>query len=207
MLRIQSERCDASRAGFSLVELIGVLAILVIRGVLIIPRILNRGGTVHAAGAANQAQVDQVLASVQAIKAAAAQHCARFGSLVSRNGTPFTVSGSYHKYDSVLLSEQLLDRPFRVRLGAGATVRLVHVAGGGAFDLDGRGARGIAGVGYVLEVVIPGLSEDEARALNDGLDGPGLGANPGEEDTRGKVTYHGGGPGEPPEVHIDIMHE
>ena len=60
---------------------------------LIVPRISHRANPARAVGAVNQAQVDQVLASVQAVKAAAEQHRARFGSLASRNGTPFDVAG------------------------------------------------------------------------------------------------------------------
>ncbi len=216
MVKYRTWRCDPVRGGFSFVELIGVLAILVILAVLIVPRISNRAKPARTVGAVNQAQVDQVLASVQAIKTAAAQHCARFGSLASRNGTPFPVAGSYDRYDAILLSEQLLDQPFRVRLGTGATVRLLNVSGRsvstglgfveGAFDAGGRGAGGVAGASYVLEAVIWGVSEKEAKALNDALDGPALGANPGGDDSRGQVTYRGGDPAQPREVHIYITH-
>ena len=51
------------------------------------------------------------------------------------------------------------------------------------------------------------MSEKEAKALNDGLDGPALGANPGEDDSRGMVTYRGGDPAQPREVHIYITHQ
>ena len=193
------------------------MAVLAILATLIVPRVSNRANPARVVGAVNQAQVDQVLASVQAVKAAAAQHCARFGSLASRNGTAFPVGASYDNYDAILLSEQLLDQPFRVSLGTGATIRLLNVAGHsfssrlgfveGVYDLDGRGANGVAGASYVLEAVISGVTENEARALNDALDGPALGANPGEDDTRGKVTYRGGEPAQPRDVHIYITHQ
>jgi type II secretory pathway pseudopilin PulG len=205
------------RGGFSFVELIGVLAILAILATLVIPRIAKRSSPARTLSAVNQAQVDQVLASIQSIKTAAAEHCARFGSLASRNGTAFSVPASFDNYDSILLSEQLLDRPFGVRLGTAATVRLVNVSGRsasrrlgfveGAYDLDGRGAGGVAGASYLLEAVIRGVTEADAKALNDALDGPALGANPGQDDSRGKVTYRGGDPAQPREVHIYITHQ
>jgi hypothetical protein len=65
----------------------------------------------------------------------------------------------------------------------------------------------MAGTSYVLEAVISGVTENEAKALNDGLDGPALGANLGEDDSRGKVTYRGGDPAKPREVHIYITHQ
>jgi prepilin-type N-terminal cleavage/methylation domain-containing protein len=212
-----SWRRDSARGGFSFIELIGVLAILAILAMLIVPRVSNRMSPARAVGAVNQAQVDQVLASVQAIKSAAAQHCAHFGSLASRSGTPFAVPASYDNYDAVLLSEQLLDQPFRARLGRGATVRLLNITdrsfgsrlgfAEGAYDLGGGGASGVAGASYVLEAVISGVTEQEAKALNDGLDGPALGVNSSEDDTRGQVTYRGGAPAQPREVHIYIMRQ
>jgi hypothetical protein len=52
-----------------------------------------------------------------------------------------------------------------------------------------------------------GVTEEEAQALNDALNGRNLGADPGEDDARGKVTYRGGAPAQPREVHIYITHE
>ena len=42
-----------------------------------------------------------------------------------------------------------------------------------------------------------------AQQLNDAS----LGANPGEDDTRGRVTYRGGDPAQPREVHIYITQQ
>ena len=216
--RALSTSVDASedaRAAFSLVELIGVLAILVILASLIIPRISKQATVTRGVQAVRGAQILQVLTAVQALKTAATEHCARFGSLASRNGTPFAVATSYDNYDSILLSEQLLERPFAVRLGTRAVVRLVNVSGLSAANLaagsagvyypDGGGPAGTAGASYLLEAVISGVAESEARALNDALDGPGLGANPGEGDRRGSVTYQGGTPADSREVHICIL--
>jgi competence protein ComGC len=217
MVKSQTRQGNPVRGGFSFVELIGVLAVLAILACVVLPRISHQANPAHVAGAVNQAQVDQVLASVQAIKTAAAQHCARFGSLASRKGTPFPVAATYDQYDAILLSEQLLDRPFWAKLGTRATVRLLKVnrsswAGRlgfveGVYDLSGRGGNDVAGAAYVLEAVISGVTEAEAEALNDGLDGPALGANAGEDDSRGKVTYRGGDPARPREVHIYITHQ
>ena len=47
---------------------------------------------------------------------------------------------------------------------------------------------------YFLEAVILGVTEKDGKALNNGLDRPSLDANPGEDDSRGKVTYRGNDP-------------
>ena len=60
---------------------------------------------------------------------------------------------------------------------------------------------------YFLEAVILGVTEKGGKALNNGLDGPALGANPGEDDSRGKVTYRGDDPAKPREMHIFITHQ
>ncbi len=199
-----------------MIELIGVVAVLVIIGALLLPRVMKLASPARTVAEVNQARVAEALASVQAVGTAATEHCARFGSLASRNGAPFPVPTVYDRFDEVLVSEQLLDRPFAVRLGSGATLRLVNVSGlsaatrvdgaGGAYDLNGRGANGITGASFVLEAVVSGVTDAEAKALNDGLDGPALGARPGEDDCRGKVTYRGGEPAQPREVHIHITH-
>jgi type II secretory pathway pseudopilin PulG len=204
-----------ARAAFSLVELIGVLAVLVILASLIVPRISKQAAVTRSVQAVSGAQLQQVLTAVQAIKTAATEHCARFGSLASQNGTPFAVATSYDNYDSILLSEQLLDRPFAVKLGTRAVVRLVNVSGllaasraagaAGVYYPEGGGASGSSGASYLLEAVISGVPDSDAKALNDVLDGPGLGANPGEDDRRGSVTYRGGNPDNLREVHISIL--
>jgi hypothetical protein len=58
-----------------------------------------------------------------------------------------------------------------------------------------------------LEAVILGVTEKDGKALNNGLDRPALDANPGEDDSRGKVTYRGNDLFQPREVHIFITHQ
>ena len=201
---------------FSLIELIGILAVLVIVASLLLPRILHSSKTVRVVEGVNNARVADALAAVRAVQTAAVEHYARFGSLASRSGVAFPVAASYDKYDAILLSEQLLDRPFAVKLGSGAIVRLVNVSAlsastgvdgsGGAYDLDGRGNNSISGASHVLEAVVSGVTEPEAKALNDGLDGPALGASLGEADRRGRVAYAAFPQGALGQVCIYIIH-
>jgi hypothetical protein len=207
--------------GVSLIELIGVLAVLAIVAGLLLPRILKPVSHAESGSqAVNLARVDEALMNLEAVRSATAEHCARFRSLASRSETPVPVAGSLDHFDGILLSEGLLDKPFNVRLGSSAQVRLVNIsrlsaatpvdARNGAYDLSGHGRNDLAVATYVVEAVLFGVSAAEARALNDRLDGPSLGAKDGESadmDIRGKVVYVPTPPGDKREVHIYIMHQ
>jgi hypothetical protein len=205
--------------GVSLLELIGVLAILAIVAGLLLPRILKPVSSAESGSqAVNLARVDEALMNLEAIRSATVEHCARFRSLASRSETPVPVADSLDHFDGILLTEGLLDKPFNVRLGSSALVRLVNISHlsaatpvdghNGAYDLSGHGRNDLAGATYVVEAVLFGVSEAEGRALNDRLDGPSLGAKDGESaDTRGKVVYAPTAPGDKREMHIYIMHQ
>src|SRR5579863_1540064 len=94
-------------------------------------------------------------------------------------------------------------------------VRLVKVSGyspatvvngtNGAYDLDGDGKNDVLGASFVVEAVLPGVDESEARALNDRVDGPSLGATLSGDDFMGHVIYRKAGPDGRTEVHMFIM--
>jgi competence protein ComGC len=207
----------ANDGAFSVVEIIGLLALLAILASLLVPQILKtRSPAQAAAQTVNRAHVEQVVAGLAAIKAAITSHHAQFGSLASSNGLPLTVSGSYDHYDLVLLGEGLLDRPFTLTIGTKAVVRLVDVSGlsaatvvdgrSAAYDLDGDGKNDVVGASYVVELVLFGLTEDEARAVNERVDGPALAANSTGNDLLGQVTWRRPTPGSPLELHIYLVH-
>jgi hypothetical protein len=207
----------ANEWAFSAIELIGLLALVVIVASLLLPQIFKTRSPARAAvQTVNRAHVEEVVAGLAAIKAAITSHHAQFGSLASSNGVPLTVSGSYDHYDLVLLGEGLLDRPFALTIGTKAVVRLVDVCGfsavtvvdgrGAAYDLDGDGKNDVVGASYVVELVLFGLTEDEARAVNERVDGPALAANSTGNDLLGQVTWRRPTPGSPLELHIYLVH-
>ena len=205
---------------FGAIELIGVLAIIAILTALLLPRLSrnpNQAGIPDVLPAVNEAHITEAVFAVQSLEAAVTAHLAQFGSLGSFNGTPASVSGTYDKFSQVLLSEGIIERPFDLRLGTNSFLRLVNVSGlaattpvdglNGAYDLNGQGKNNVVGAAYVVEAVIPGVTEGEARALNDRLDGPRLGAPPGSEDLLGRVIYDKAGADGRTEVHIHIFHK
>ena len=75
----------------------------------------------------------------------------------------------------------------------------------GNYDLDGDGKSDVSGAAFVLEVVIPGVNELDARPLNDRLDGPRLGVAAGQSDFIGRVVYPAAGPDGTTTVHIYLI--
>lgn len=200
--------------GGSLIEIIGVLAILAIFAALILPRISGRNNTVaRATNAVHEARVVQTLAEIQAIKSAIESHAAQSGSLAfpatSASNLP---GGTDTHYDTLLVQKGFLSRPFNTKLGTRSVLRLVNVTGlsqsstvyetPGAYDLDGDGRNDVVGVHYVVEALVFGVSKADAKALNDRLDGPAMGTGPAAANLTGKVIWNGGSPQAPREVHI-----
>ena len=201
-----------NQKGFGALELIGTLAILVILTCLLLPRITRIAGKPEVLQTINEAHLTQAASAIQSLQTAITQHLAQFGSLASLNGTALKVDDTYDKFSQVLLSEGFIERPFELRLGTNAFLRLVRSSGltaatpvsgsNGAYDLSGAGRNAVTSAAFVLEAVIPEVNEAEARALNDRIDGAGLGTSGGNEDLRGRVIYQTPGPSGRTEVHI-----
>jgi prepilin-type N-terminal cleavage/methylation domain-containing protein len=191
-----------TRAAFTLIEMIGVLAVIAILAALLIPKVF---------AAINSAKISNTSTSINTVKTAAIDHYAKFGSLnVDGTTTPPTaLTLPVLQYDQVLLSEGFLDKLFQVKIGDGiisnanTRVQLVAATTGAAdglgsrYDLDGNTGNGVASDGndttgsYVLEAVITAVAVEDARDLNrimDGTDGS-LGELGTGEDIAGRVTY------------------
>src|SRR5437899_2517764 len=163
---------NLTRSGFTLIEMIGVLAVIAILASLLVPKIFE---------AIYGSRVSHALLSYNTIKTALADHYAKFGILNCSNNVVLSGS-SLTNYDKILLAEGFLDKPFLAKLGGGASwVQAVlpanfdantAVSTDGAFDLDGDGKNDILGSPYVVEAVIPAVTELDARVLSDRLDGP-----------------------------------
>src|SRR6266566_3648460 len=102
-MKIQSNRKSA-RKGFTLIEMIGVLAVIAILASLLIPKIYE---------AINNARVNNAIVSYNTIKTAFADHYAKWGSITCTNGVQVTAPAVLTNYDTkVLLLESFLDKPF-----------------------------------------------------------------------------------------------
>jgi len=177
--------------GFTLIEMIGVLAVIAILAALLVPKIFE---------AINNARVNNAAVSYNTAKTALADHYAKFGTMLSSNGTPIVAGvGEATNFDKVLVAEAFMDKPFIVKIGDGTgnrveiipavTAATAVTAANAAFDLDGSGvAVNDAPGSVVVWAVIEGVAAGDAKDLNDRIDGPTLGVTTGA-DLKGRVKY------------------
>jgi prepilin-type N-terminal cleavage/methylation domain-containing protein len=185
-----------SNKGFTLIEMIGVLAVIAILAALLIPKIFS---------AINNARLNSASAACSTVKAATADHYAKTGSLG-------TITNAF---DLVLLSEGFLDKPFDTKIAATNSVAIVAglasntpvEAANAAYALSptsGTATNDAAG-GVVVQAVMTGVSVADAWALSLQLDGPSMSAtNATGADLLGRVKYDS--TKDPTTVYVYITH-
>jgi prepilin-type N-terminal cleavage/methylation domain-containing protein len=181
---------------FTLIEMIGVLAVIAILAAMLVPRVFQ---------AIADSKVNAAVVSAETIKTAAADHYGKYGKFDTIAGnTAINVGTGYTGYDTnVLMVESLLDKPFQTKLGTSWTIQLrpclTTTTAPGATDagysLDGNATNNVLGQ-YVLEAVIGGVAEADAQAISQRIDGINLSAaSPstaaGTGDLKGRVKYDG----------------
>lgn len=195
-MKIQNQQnTNKALKGFTLIEMIGVLAIIAILASLLIPKVFQ---------AINDSRVNNAVSSYNSLKAAAAEHYGKWGKFATASGVGLT--NTLEDWDKVvLLAEQRIDKPFAVRIGdgkigfaaTGTRVRATSIAANltgaliaqtnATYSLDGSGTNNVTGT-YAIEAIIPAVLETDAKDLNDRIDGPNLGTT-NKIDTLGKVKY------------------
>ena len=191
-MQIQSNK----RRGFTLIEMIGVLAVIAILAALLIPKIFE---------SINNARIANAAISINTVKTAIADHYAKFGTLLSANGTAIStvaVGTPYTDFDGkALLVEGFLDKPFEVKIATAANadiqLALSEVAVGAAvditktsYDLDGDLKDDIGAGVTVVEAVLTAVPAADALELSKRLDGTGMTeADTSTIDKKGRVHY------------------
>jgi type II secretory pathway pseudopilin PulG len=213
----QSKRFDA----FTLVEMVGVLAVISILTAMLIPKVFET---------INTARINAAASAVNTVKSAVAAHYAKFGGFADSTGTLLTpasvgASDDAASFDkNVLLNDAMLEKAFAVKIGdqIAATnkivVRKIDTAADAAaiteatarYDLDGTGGIETNDGALLCECVITGVSTADAFALKVQIDGADLVAakslKVGLAATAGRVKYPAIGAGTTGEVHVYVNH-
>src|SRR2546422_3274680 len=111
--------------GFTLIEMIGVLAVIAILAALLLPKVFS---------AINDARVNNAAVSAETVKTAVTDHYGKFGKLNSIFWTNDQTApvAAYDK--TILMAESLLDKPFATKIAGGdpSTNSVVHLVAGGS---------------------------------------------------------------------------
>jgi prepilin-type N-terminal cleavage/methylation domain-containing protein len=183
--------------GFTLVEMIGVLAVIAVLAAMLIPKIFE---------AVHSSKINNTIQSYNTIKEATADHYTKWGTFADTSGNPL---GTTTNFDAgVLLAEGRIDKPFQAKIGDTTTTNAPTVnvtdlgattltpATGTTWNLSGTTATNndvnIATGSKVAYIKIPYVLAADAHALSERLDGLSGGlttANLTTADTMGRVVY------------------
>ncbi len=199
----------SDRRAFTLVEMIrgmSILAVLAILASLFVPRIIRATG---------MARVDSTTISFNTLRTASLSYYGKYGRFGGFGGTALDVSSPYDDWDTrVLLAEGMIEKPFIPLLGSSHLVRAVAStaaavnATNSAYSLDGNSANNTSTGTVVLEVWLRDVRLDDARNLNQRLDGQLLGETSGlpGQDLKGRFKYDfAGSPSG--DVHLYLTHK
>jgi prepilin-type N-terminal cleavage/methylation domain-containing protein len=193
------------KAGFTLVELIGVMAVIAILSAMLIPKIFD---------AINSARIEHAAAAVNTIRTAVASHYTKYGAFADSDGVFFTPTGvagpqlaDAADFDTlVLMKDRMIDKRFSVKMGDQLATNLVRVRviedaattaditeATANYDFDGVAtAVDTNNASLVVEAVITGVNANDAKELKEMIDGNDL-TNPtpaiGAAATLGRVKY------------------
>lgn len=149
--------------GFTLMEMVGVVAVVGILATLLVPRIM---------AAIADADLAADVLSIKSVRSAAEDYFRRYGKFAGVGGAAvsWTNNNAYENWDQkVLLPEQLLEKPFVSRLATNASVRLVNlVSVTPSTPTLNYGNDGSIGTGLGNNGAYDLLREYAANSMNDG---------------------------------------
>ncbi|MGC8742369.1 MAG: type II secretion system protein [Verrucomicrobiia bacterium] len=185
---------EGEKSGFTLIEMIGVIAILSILFSLLIPKIFD---------AIEDSKIDVILKTYDTVKSAVATHIAKNnGKIVDRNGNLITYSRTV---DSELVAQGFLSGRIADKIGIGSTNPLYTWLGIGVidgqltqWDFNGDGVIDLKDDSdRIVKIKIGSLPRKIAWQVSKRIDGETLSATDiNSADTKGSVIYgasHGSG--------------
>ena len=153
--------------GFTLIEMIGVLAVIAILAALLIPKVTS---------AISDARVNSTVGSFQTARIATTGHYGKYNAFNVTNNSTIGNGSVYTampltNFDTVLIAEGFLDQPFGVKVGTASTLQVI--AGGGCngahYLLNGK-TDGTSGNAYTVEAVLTGVSQQDAYDVASRID-------------------------------------
>lgn len=190
MKNISKER---TKSGFTLLEMIGVIAILAILFSMLIPKVFD---------AILDSKINAIIKTYDATKSAIAMCIAKKGNLVDRNGNAITYSKTL---DAELVAQGFMEGRIVDKIAIGTTNPLYTFLGIGVidgnvtkWDFDGDGVIDLQDSNdRIVKMKIGYLPRKIALELSKRIDGEGLSATDiNAADTKGTVIYgqsHGAG--------------
>lgn len=161
-------------AAFTMVEMVGVLAVIAILASLLTPKIF---------ASINEARLNAAVGSLDAVKAATVSYYSKNGYLPTNNAV-----------DMVLVTAEFLERPFQCKVGNGSCVRGVEGKGGNGSTASGYKMDGTnvvtTSAAVTVECVLSNVNIADAWELSKQIDGDILSAaNAASADANGRVIY------------------
>src|ERR1039458_4738799 len=107
-MQISLNKEKSRTSAFTLIEMIGVLAVIGILAALLVPKIFD---------AINNARINSAAVSIATVKTAIADHYAKYGTLMNTNGTTLiTTQLPVTNFDQALVYEGFLDKTLSTKL-------------------------------------------------------------------------------------------
>ena len=203
MKTLPPARPSNTSRGFTLVEMIGVLAVIAILASLLVPRVFQAIG---------DSKINNAASTCNSVKSAINEYYGKFGVIGTATGASLglAAAATHEDWDlDTLVAGGFMEKPFFVKIGngkigqaaGGSRLRVINVSGNaaadavndaaidtGVYDLDGTGGNDVTGQ-LLVEAVIQDVEEQDAKELNDRIDGSTLGAALASPDIKGRVKY------------------
>jgi general secretion pathway protein G len=187
-----------NKKGFTLIEMIGVLAVIAILAAVLIPKVFE---------AINNARINNASMTCDTVKTACADHYAKWGGLNidGSTGSAVPITPPNTAFDAILLKEQFLDKLFVTKIGDGVNgaanthVELITCPALGAtvdatentgYSLSGTATTNECSGSVLVQAVITGCTPADMQALSQRIDGiPLSAATLAAVDIKGRVKY------------------